>query len=659
MDIQQQVIQTYQSNLAYLQKHHPNLYKRVIAFDKALGNGECEEVYTLEYKNEGYFDALNHKSNTYLYGMDSNEYSQSITDVITLDKKGSMFEGQRYISYDLEKLEELDSKPLEFKNGYWGAFKPLYYNFQHASKEKTSFKKVPKVLFLDLRLGLHLKPIISKLHANHVFIHEKSLEVFRLSLFITPYYDIFKLCTLYFNIHENEKNTKQNFMLFVKKEHHFNLYMKHITLTQEYFEELQKFQIFIFDQDYIHYPHANLLLNYINAPYHMKYNYTYLNVSRRYSDTIFSKKPLLLLFSGPSTLKNINDILKLKDKFTIVSPLSTCKLLYKYDIKPDIVIHIDPQDENSMILVDGINKEFFQSSLFIFSSVIHKNVTAYFSKENIFVVPNMEGFKKDFHALSSPTVGEFTYALMLLLGVQNMYLLGIDMALNANTLQTHNEYHFASMKGSSATDIVTERIHYVEGNFRQLVPTLAGYMPSIEHFKLFFPMKDTSQNIYNLSDGAKLEGCTPLNIKDIDITLFPNLDKKELHVKIKDFLLSIGSSEFRDVDKDLIRYQITRAAYLLSIVKKHQNNTYKDEDLYFSSILKLSEKLTKDKREDHLLSKVYRFYFKIILSYIFDLFNTKELTDTKNHIKNIDLILTEQLQRIGRTFIDKLQEYLK
>jgi len=59
-----------------------------------------------------------------------------------------------------------------------------------------------------------------------------------------------------------------------------------------------------------------------------------------------------------------------------------------------------------------------------------------------------------------------------------------------------------------------------------------------------------------------------------------------------------------------------------------------------------------------LLAQVYYEYFKIVSSYIFDIFNTPNQNNEAQKIKEIDTILTAQLDKMGNLFIDTLQGYL-
>jgi len=59
------------------------------------------------------------------------------------------------------------------------------------------------------------------------------------------------------------------------------------------------------------------------------------------------------------------------------------------------------------------------------------------------------------------------------------------------------------------------------------------------------------------------------------------------------------------------------------------------------------------------LAQVYYEYFSIVMSYIFDLFNTTELTNPTKHVTQINAILVKQLLKMSNLYISKLESYLK
>jgi hypothetical protein len=59
------------------------------------------------------------------------------------------------------------------------------------------------------------------------------------------------------------------------------------------------------------------------------------------------------------------------------------------------------------------------------------------------------------------------------------------------------------------------------------------------------------------------------------------------------------------------------------------------------------------------LAQVYYEYFSIVMSYIFDLFNTVELENTNKHVTAINALLVKQLLKMSTLYITKLERYLK
>lgn len=651
---------TYKKNTLYLKESHPHLYNKIQKLDQDLANGKKKETFVLEYIHEQYFDALNLETNTYIYGMNSLEYSKSLLNVVDLKKTGNLFEAEREIEYIPEILNYFDSLELSQTNPTWASIRPIYYNFQYAHKSNSSMLRAYKVLFLDLRLGLHLEGIIQKLKPKHTFVLEKNLETFRLSLFVTPYYEIKNNVTIYFSIEENNEGVNNIFFDFLQNDNQYNLYMKHITLTNDYFKSLQKLQGDVFTQSYLQYPFVYFFMQTLSAPKYLVEEYFYVDVSKRYSNTIFGNKPVLLLFSGPSSQKYLEWVKKAKNKFTIISPISALKHLSMNDIKPDILVHIDSKDKASVTHIKNVDKEFYKDSIFIFGSTVHPNFINCFEKEKIFLVPISNGHKHQFGHLTSPSVGEFTYALLLGLGIENIYLLGLDMALDAETLQTHTiDLEGGHLKGKDTTDIVTEKITYVKGNKTELVPTVNKYITSIDHFEKYsLAFKKVSQHAYNLSDGAFLGGSIPLSVDEIKLREFPDINKNINTQNIYDFMTLISSNEFRNVDKELIQYHISRGKKSLKIIDKHARKKYKSSDNYLKALLDLSSELGSLEINYNALAHAYYYYFQSTIAYPFDLFNTENLTNIEKHINDFDTIFTKELKRIANTFIKRMEEYL-
>lgn len=658
---QRKALETYKENLAYLAQNHQILHEKLILLDTAISSEIYVERYILEYKNEGYFDVLEVKSGDYLYGENSIHLAQDIVDSMDFSRTSGVFEAQRFVDFSPEMPDIIDQSRLHFHNALWASIKLIEYSKKVAPRETTQMKAVYKLLFLGIGLGLHISGIVKKMGAKILFLQENNLELFRLSLFVTNYARIAKQTKLYFSIMEDEISVKNTFVEFLETGNNYNLYLKQISFTQEYEKELFRYQSYVMNQDHIMYPYSAYLLRYIDSPRYVAAGHPFVNVSHLHLDTFLSYKPVLFLFSGPSTAKNIEWIKQNKDRFIIVTALSTCRYLSREGIKPDVLIHIDPESEGSLQLIDGMDTDFFENILCLFASNTNENVVNRFSPDKIYFIQQSGNYKHGFGEFSSPTVGEFAYAIFLIFGAQELYLLGIDLALDPDTLSSHSPEHpFAhTANRDDQSGELDKTLIDVPGNLRPTVPTYPMYKISINEFTRMSGLFKNTQKVYNLGDGALLEGAQPMKIADFSLVEHPMLDRYEVQTGLKDFFVSISSNEFREEDKDLIRYQLKEAKKIKAIIEKFKKSKFAMPALYIDALGKFQFALSDmEKKTKSDLAEVNYYYFKVVFSYICEIFNTKELINPKEHIDAINTILIKQLEKMTNLFITTLEEYV-
>jgi hypothetical protein len=663
-DITTKALKTFQKNLDYFEKNHKAVFDKISLLNLLISEGQYTEKYALEYKEEGYFDILELSSNEFLYKDNSIQAAQRMADIIDLKRVGAVFKGQKYIYATEAQADAIDKSELSFHNSLWATIKVINYVSKYASSE-TELNRTHKVIFLGVGLGLHLQNIIKKLNPQVVFIKEKNLETFRLSLFVTDYEETLKNQFAFFSLTDDEAQERENFLEFLNKGNNYNLHIKHVPFTTDYQLELQRLQSHVLSQSYINYGYSAMLFRYISSPRYLAQGYSFLNVNKFYSDNIFTDKPVLLLFSGPSTSKNIDWVVANRDRFIIVSALSTCKLLNRFNITPDIVIHIDP-GENSSLLFEGLDiQNYFKGAQILLASNVDEATLQKFDSSKVHFIEQGTLYKKGFGRFSAPSVGEYTYGLSLVFGITNLFMLGVDLALDSKTLQTHGDFHPFQNTGEyndkNASLDPNTSITYVKGNLQESIPTLSAYKISIEQVEIFTNMlKRDYHKCYNLSDGAYLEGCEPLKFEDYEWEKLPSLPREELHEKIGDFFKEIGSSDFNDDDKGQIRHQIKEAKKLEKIIKQHQKKKFANAEAYLNALAKFSWDLSDmDYKTRSDLAQVYYEYFSIVMSYIFDLFNTKNLENPNKHVVQINAILVKQLLKMSELYISKLESYLR
>ncbi len=665
-DIEKQVLKTFQENLLYLEKNHKDMHHKINLLGALIEEGKHVEQYSLEYMDEGYFDIKELSSGNFLYGENSIQSGQRMVDGFDLKRTGAIFKGQKFIRVSDQQVDIVEQNELSFHNAVWATARIINYVSKHAAAD-SYMKRVHKIIFLGFGLGLHIQGIVKKYNPQVVFIKEANLETFRLSLFVTNLQEALGDSAIYLSLSSDKDEQREHFIEFLNTGNNYNLNLKHIPFTQDYQQDLQDLQSHVLSQSYINYGHSAMLLRFIDSPRYLVQGCSFLNMMKRYYDlegNVLTKKPVLLLFSGPSTSKNIKWIEENRDRFIVVSALSTCRLLKSVNITPDIVIHIDP-GENSALLFEGLTEDYFKETLTILASNVDEKTMKRFNKDKVHFIQQGTNYKKGFGHFSAPSVGEYTYGLFLVLGISKMYMLGIDLALDPDTLQTHGGFHPYQTTGKldtqSASLDPSSSSQYVKGNFLDQIPTLSSYTLSIEQAKIYTQtLKKEHHHVYNLSNGAYLEGCEPLHIEDFDWTKLEKLNRDKTKEEIDLFFKQIADAQFNAEDRALIKYQIKEARKLEKLIKAYKKKRFINANAYLKSTAQLSWDLSDmDYKTNSDLAQVYYEYFSIVLSYLFDLFNTKELVKPDRHVIEISSILAKQLLKISKLYITRLEEYLK
>lgn len=662
-EVELRAIKTYQDNMEYLKKNYPDLHTKILMFENSITQNCYQENYALEYK-EGYFDIKELSTGEFLYSENSERYSEKLLSTINTKRTGSIFEAQQRFPIKEEELEKLgDFK--NFHSSLWATAKILFYNNKVAPKNSSEMEKIYKFIFLETGLGLHIPMIIKKYKISSVFIYERNLELFRLSLFVTNYAELSKNTKIFFSIMDTFENLQYTFTSFLNDSFNHNLYIKFLPFSKEHQGILHDLQSITLSQNHIMYPYQAYMARSFNAIDKVSQEKCFFDISHTYHETPLSSKPILVLASGPSLQNNTEWIKKNQDKFLIIGVLSACRHLFHHDIKPDIIVHIDPQ-EVSLHLIEDIDIAKFKNSAIIFGSSVHEKVIEKFKDIPITFIEEATSFKVDHGFYTLPSIGEYATMLPIILGAKEVYLLGIDLALDPDSMKDHIDLHVASkqIKKEDKKESVSFQgsLCYVKGNFLDTVPSKPNFRLSLTQFhKAILHYKQVHQTIYNLSNGAYLEGTIPLHVTSLNKDSLPSIDKTSLHDQISFFLNTHSSCEFREIDQRNIQKQLENSIHILDTIKKLRLIVSKEPENYlFKKLIpfvqEFSEMHTKNKSD---LGEILFEYFKITLSFIFDTFNTKNLKDTKKHIKALDKIVLDELEKIVLTYHNTLKKALK
>ncbi len=652
-NIEQKAITTFQNNLLFLSQKYPEVFKKVDILSQAIENGSYKERYVLEYK-DGYFDVLDTVANQWFYGSSSIEVAKKASNEINYKKDKGVIETFYNYSFTDRAVEYANKEDPTISK--FVLIAPVVDFAIKLLPKTATMKQIFKFIFFGVGLGLHLETIHNKIHSYMYLIIEDNLELFRLSLFVTDYSKIGEESELYFAVMEDDTGLKNAFESFYHNSFIRNNYIKYYLLYPNYREKIAQIQNFIVTQSNNTYLQDRLLLKNIKTVKAIKQKYKFFNVTKTHEDKIFKKRAIVMIAAGPSLDKNIQWLKENAPFVTIVALFMTSIILEKHGIKPDIIVHVDEYADPVKNTINKMqSKSFFDSSLFFLSSSvdidIFLNIT---SKENIFLFEDRTSYRFNKGRLEGYSVGEIGYALSLIFGAKEIYLLGLDLALDPETKQTHSKGHLSSKDklnikeaASSQNVSLRESEFFVKGNFLDKVPTTPLFDVSIYMVNRFTNiLKQKDQTIFNLSNGAYFEKTVPKKAEDINLQI---IEKKDIYYK-KELRSFCDKNSSDTMDKDEEKAFFEREKYTKNkqkLIEEFSKQRYPSMDQFSSAFTKVAaECILANNKNTGELAQIFIIYLENIGGYIGDFFNTAQIENPKKNIKKFQKIITFQLLKI-------------
>ena len=658
--IQNQAIATYNKNLEFLKTNEPELYKNLELFGTALNMGKIKPIFDLQYTN-GYFDLKDLNTNQFLYGKNSLEISKQVVDQnLNFDPDKSSFKTFYEYSYnDFSAKSALESDILA---PYTLGNAPVVNFVNKNLNNPQKLERIEKFIIFGLALGLHFPIIHEKLKSKVYLIVEPNLEFFRLSLFVTDYEEIAKESKIFFSIAQNQEQFRTVFDKFYGEFFIFNHYFKFLKFSDSGDEYIKTIQNFLVSQAHYLYSYDRTFLSISRTNSYIAQNFKVLNIKNKKSIEPF-KKPILFLAAGPSLQYNIDFVKKNKNKFIIVAIYATLPILERNNIKPDIITQYDEQDKQVLNTLEKLNNpSFFNDSLFIFSSHINAKLMDVFPKDNIFTFQAMFELKENFGMLTSPSIGELTYAILLMFDSKEIYLLGLDFALDVETGASHMEGHSGSGAFNKLKEIddssdknysFRKNTILVKGNFINEVKSVPVFKTSIDTFSIFTStLKNDTNKVYNLSNGAYLEGAEPLKIEEINLSSFQDYQKDILKATLFKSLEEISEKGYNEKDLEKINLKLSSAKKLKKHLEQFQKiKKYKEFKDYENNLINLIHNLLFEKTHCSDLQSILINYCQHTIHFIFHLIALDNGVDKKKYIYEINKNLCTQLHKIINTYV--------
>lgn len=648
------IVATFQKNITYLQEHQKELYNKIAGLDSAVEQGLYENRYELVVDNDS-FEVIELQGGKKFYNGNSYEYALNVAQSVSFKKDENVFESFKKLS-------------LGGHTDYLEDVEPILEYIKTHTPQSQEFEKIYKFIFFGAALGTHIQSIDEKLKASAYLIVEDDLELFRLSLFVTPYYEIAKTSHLFFSIFETPEEFQHSAQKFINYNMHMNHYIKFFHMLNHAQEKIKAFHLRIISQTQQIFFYKDILTQYLKPLAYMEKNYKFLNMLEPYTQTSLGMKPVLMLAAGPSLKKNIDWVRENQNKFLIVALSSVLNTLEKEGITPDIVTHMDGFESSAAHFTKLRSLEFLKESIFFLSARTPDSIISMLDKERIYLYENGTSYKLGVGNLSAACVGSTTYLLLLALGVQNLYLLGLDLALDSASGATHSSDHeyvqtldLQSAQRHDDTQGFKSSVLTVEGNFEAEVPTTPEFALSIDSVNATSQwFKKEQQSVYNMSEGAKFLNTLPTQIVEIDTDSFENITKSRMDAELQSIFTLKCSDNITDKEFTQVKQRVLYAEGLESIIISQRNYYYESNFEFLNSLINLFTKLSLNTSPvAYDLSLIFQEYSKFIYTYIFDFFNTKEIAHTHEHISHINELLTKAMLRIVREYITVLKEIIE
>lgn len=591
-ELQRTLKEIFDKNLNFFKENFPLIFNKIINFERL----NIEE-YVIDFI-ENKFQLTNTKTKQNFYLEDP--FTDSINRINNFDFSSA------FSLIKLETYQRRNHYENEI-NGY------LYLNdyIKNFSNIPTSFNKF---IFIGTLLGVHINDFHKAINSKTYLIIEPNIEIFRLSMFMTDYTSLAQNSKIFFAINETQDKFEQIVNNFLEYQYEYNNLIYYELSSKNNESIINDLSLIFTQSSEMRYPFSEYLISLKRGyKYFLEEKKPIINLSKKYN--FLEQKKVIFLGAGVSLAKNLEWLYLNQENFIIVASSAVLKHLQILEIIPDIIILIDGQKEQ-MLEQFNVQDFMYKNSLILASIKLDENLYEKIKNKNIFFMQDSLGLFKDFGFLSGITVGDIGVDILLRLGTKELYLLGIDSALDSKNGKTHVGTHKSSRK-INYKNIQNDKVDfqnniiYVKGNFQKKVPTLMEYTEMIEELSSTISNIDKQTKVYNLSDGAYFENTIPKKPTEIK---FENKQIDKSHLK-KAFILNLENiSKQKSNLTDKVNVQ--KEQEILKILT--------NLEIKYELIEKIGN-IKKDYPTSVILS-IFERYFKLILPY-YNFLNDKELAN--------------------------------
>ena len=673
IQLQNALTTTFLANLAFLSEYDNELYHRVDELSRMIERGEYKEKYALEFNmQDGDFDIYDIVNDKYLYNKSPKKFNDNLVRKVDFDEKSSILNVTKHFLYEFqEKVDREDRFEFEDSNlvnamtyNDAGEYSEITKDF--LTNRKRRLKDIIKFIFIGTLLGRHIPRIAQKIDAKVYLVLEKNLEIFRLSLFTVDYTILARNDGVVFSIMDEPQKLEKKILSFLNKGTFENYILKLSTTNINVTEYIDSILKILYTLDPSTYDYNRRMYIHINrATKYIKNGYKFLLFNKLKNNFNFFKEiPVLYIAAGPSLDENIEWIKQNQNKFFIVTVGAAYKKLLANNIRIDMITSLDESNLLSSLQFDDESvSKISKDTIILSGNMTNEGVLKKFNQENLFLFELYKSIIKDNIYFSGYSIGEVTLDILLHLNIKNIYLIGLDLAVNQETGDSH-------AKGSNSTtskldlneeqsrDTFSGKSNLIEakGNHKDFVLTTALFFASISSTNQKLNKKEEDVKVYNLSShGAYFENTIPIKKDEINIQNFKDLDLKGNN--ISSALAKYYLKELTEDSKNEIENEINFLNEdILSKVKDISKKDYEKFALLFNDLIKLTLIINDSTYKSFFQIIVGK--FQIVIPYLFYHFNDIKVKNEEKKVKKIRDVFVKQITNLLNDYIICLKRVL-
>lgn len=241
-----------------------------------------------------------------------------------------------------------------------------------------------------------------------------------------------------------------------------------------------------------------------------------------------SLPPAVVVGNGPSLDANLDWLRREQDNVIIFSCGSALGTLYKAGLKPDFHIEMERTSPTADWVRENTSEAFRESIRLLILNTVSPNTVELFSNVAMAKKPNdlgshvidqVVGTQYPVLHLCNPTATNSGLSFSALLGFKEIYLCGVDLGMKdeKNHHAKSSVYYDMDEKAQKIiSQDMQKRSYQVAGNYGGHVLTNTDLDSTRANMEILLAAL-RNLSVYNLNDGAKIEGAEPMQPKEVSI----------------------------------------------------------------------------------------------------------------------------------------------